>query len=138
MMILYFVLLAALAVVQLLLRWRAAGLERRYLRLATEADALVKAANTRGGNTNKPDPCQSARQQYQLAMLAMRRDRVEKKHAWWEAAAARLGQWRRGLLGYKGRLVPYLMGTLDLAGVAVLLSWLGMVPAPVKALFGVG
>ena len=77
MIVVYLSVLGLLAVSQVLLRWRAAGLERRYLKLAAQADALVKQTATRGGNTNKPDPAASAKQVYELARMALKRDRVE-------------------------------------------------------------
>ena len=96
----------------------------------------MKQTATRGGNTNKPDPASAAKQQYELARLALKRDRVEASHAGWEKAAGRLGNWRQGLASYKGKLLPYALGVLDVAGVVLTLSWLGIGPEQVRALLG--
>ncbi|MBY0228695.1 MAG: hypothetical protein K2W96_05380 [Gemmataceae bacterium] len=132
----YLLVLVLLAVAQVLLRWRAAGLERRYLKLAAQADALVKQAATRGGNTNRPDPAEAALRQYELARVALKRDRVETSHAGWERAAGRLGGLRTGMASWKGRVLPYLMGVLDVAGLVVVLHWLGIGPEQVASLLG--
>src|SRR4051794_27838707 len=64
MVVLYFALLLVLALVQIALRWRVARLEKRYVRVASEADALLKQVGLRPGNGNRADPLSSARQQF--------------------------------------------------------------------------
>src|SRR5262245_28647294 len=117
MLLLYLILLIELALVQRLIRWRVARLEKRFDRVAAEADALVKQSQTRGGNTNRPDPLVGARVQYQLARLAMKRDRVEAKYDKWESFSERFAAFRGRLAGFKGKLVPYLVGALDVGAV---------------------
>jgi hypothetical protein len=138
MIVLYLSLLALLAVLHVLLRWRASGLEQRYIQVSAEADALLKQASTKGGNTNKPDPYQAARQQYELALVVMRRDDVERAYMWWQGAAERFGSWVSGLLSYKGRVLPYLMGVVDVAAVVFVLAWLKLGLPQLQALVGLG
>ncbi len=136
MIVFYLLLLLALAALHLLLHLRAVWLERAYMRVTAEADALAKAGATRGGNTNKPDPYSAAKQQYELALATLRRDRVENAYNWWQGAAERLGHWRKGLAAYKGRVVPYLFGTLDVAAVVFLAHRLGITLSHALALVG--
>jgi len=126
MLLLYVILLIELYLVQRLLRWRVARLEKRYGRVATEADALVKASQTRGGTIGRPDPLVGARQQYQLARLAMKRERVEARYASWLSFSERFAAFRGRLAGFKGKLVPYVVGAADVAGVVVALQKFGV------------
>jgi hypothetical protein len=136
MIVLYLLLLLLLASLHLLLHWRALWLERAYTRVCAEASALAKACSTRGGNTNKPDPYQAARQQYELALVTLRRDRVESAYAWWQAAADRIGSWRKALAAFKGKLLPYASGILDLVGAVTLSNWLRISAAHALSLLG--
>jgi hypothetical protein len=122
----YLSLLLVLALTQLLVRWRVARLEKRYARVAAEADALLKASSYRGGNCHRPDPLAAARQQYDLAEIARKRDRVEGRYTAWQGRSERLAYFRGRLRGYRGKLVPYVVGLLDLSGVVVLLNNLGV------------
>lgn len=136
MLLLYLVLLLELALVQFVLRRRVARLEGRYARVAAEADALVKQSQTRGGNTNRPDPLAGARLQYQLAQLAMKRDRIEARYASWQAFSERFAAFRSRLARFKGRLVPYLFGVLDVTGALVALQQIGLDAGRLTALIG--
>lgn len=136
MIVLYLLLLALLAALQLLLRWRASALERCYIQVSAEADALLKQSSTRGGNTNKPDPYQAARQQYELALVTVRRDGVERAYGWWQGAAERVGYWLSGLASYKGKVLPYLFGIVDVSAVVLTLAWLGVGLPQLQALVG--
>jgi len=126
MLLLYLVLLLELALVQRLVRWRVSRLEKRYVGIVAEADALVKQSQTRGGNTSRPDPLVGARQQYQLARLAMKRDRVEARYNSWQSFSERFAAFRGRLAGFKGKLVPYLVGVVDVAGTMVALHKFGI------------
>jgi hypothetical protein len=126
MIVLYVSLLIALAVTHLLVRRRVARLERQYTRVAAEADTLLKQTGHRGGNHNRPDPFVAAKQQLDLARLAIRRDRVEARYAAWQSFSERFGGLRKRLGGYQGKLLPYLVGAFDVAGVALTLNWVGV------------
>jgi hypothetical protein len=136
MLLLYVTLLIELFLVQRLLRWRVARLEKRFDRVAAEADALVKQSQTRGGNTNRPDPLVGARQQYQLARLAMKRDRVEARYDAWQAFSERFAAFRGRLAGFKGKLLPYLVGVADVTGAIVALHKFGIDVEQVRAMIG--
>lgn len=136
MILLYVFLLLALALTQWAVRWRVARLERRYARLAAEADTLAREGGYRGGNCNKADPCASARQQYQLAQVVLRRDRVEQRYARWQSGSERFARFRGRLAGFQGKVVPYFVGAVDVAGVVVLLHTLGVALTDLTALVG--
>ncbi len=119
MIVLYLFALIALAVLHALVRFRVSRLEKRFARTAAEADSLLKASQSRGGN-NRPDPYQSVKQQYELALLALKRDHSEARYGRWQAFSERFGASRRRLGGYRGRLLPYLCGLVDVAGVVLL------------------
>ncbi|MFO0843489.1 MAG: hypothetical protein U0797_13990 [Gemmataceae bacterium] len=136
MSVLYVSLLIALALVQLLLRLRVNRLEKRYVRVATEAHALLNKSGTRRGNSNQADPLTAARAQYELAQLGLKRDRAEARYLAGQASAEKLGRLRGRLASYKGRLLPYAVGALDVVGALLLLDRYGVGVAQVKALLG--
>lgn len=133
MLVLYVAVLVALALVQVALRWRVARLERRFVRVAAAADALLKQANVRGGN-NRADPFVALRQQHQLTQLALKRDRVESRYASWQALSERFARFRARLFGYKGKVLPYLVGALDVVAAVAALDHFGVGLEQVKAL----
>jgi len=120
MAVLYLCARLSLALLHLLVRVRVARLERRFVRVAAEADALIKASRTRGG-TNQTDPSAHAKQQYELARLALKRDRVEQRYTTWQARSERFAALRRRVVGYRGRLLPYVFGPVDVAGLMLLM-----------------
>ena len=136
MVVLYLALLLVLGLVQLLLRWRVSSLEKRYARVATEADTLLKQVAMRPGNSNRVDPLVSARQQFDLAVVATKRAEVEDRYSAWQSFTERFAQFRRRLAGFQGRVMPYLGGVLDVVFVVVLLDWLGVGVTEVKSLLG--
>jgi hypothetical protein len=137
MLVLYVSLLVALALVQVVLRWRVRRLERRFVRVAAEADTLLKHTGQRGG-TNRTDPFLAARQQYELARLGMKRDRVERRYTAWQSFCENFSRFRGRLTGYRGKVLPYLVGAFDVAFVIVALDQFGVGPEQVKALLGLG
>ena len=137
MVVLYLALLLVLGLVQVLLRWRVSRLEKRYVRVASEADTLLKQVVLRPGNSNRLDPLVSARQQFDLAVVATKRAEVEDRYSAWQAFTERFAHFRRRLAGFRGRALPYVGGVLDVAFVVVLLDWLGVGLAQVRALLGV-
>jgi hypothetical protein len=106
---------------------RARSLERRYIRAAQNAEKLAKEMSFRGGNCSLPDSFAVAKRQFELGRLVQIRDRFEEKFAKWEGRAATCRRWREGLLGRKGRVVPYLLGAVDMIGIALLLAVTGVV-----------
>src|SRR3954469_13850265 len=103
MFFLYLLARVFLASVHLLVRWRVARLEKRYARLAADADKLLKQSCVRGGNSNRPDPFLAAKQQHELALVALKRDRVENRYVSRQKFSERFGSFRRGVAGYRGR-----------------------------------
>ena len=136
MVVLYLALLLVLGLVQVLLRWRVSRLEKRYVRVASEADTLLKQVVLRPGNCNRLDPLVSARQQFDLAVVATKRAEVEDRYSAWQAFTERFAHFRRRLAGFQGKALPYVGGVLDVAFVVVLLDWLGVGLTEVKSLLG--
>jgi hypothetical protein len=138
MAFLYLLARLSFALVHLLVRWRVARLEKRYVRLAADADALLRKSCVRAGNSNSkaPDPFLAARQQHELALLATKRDRVEERYLSGQKFSERFGGFRRGLAGYRGRLVPYLFGLLDVSAVALALNHFEVSVSQVRSLVG--
>ena len=128
MIFLYTSVLLLLGVTRFLFRRRAAWLEKKYVRVAKEADRLLRQSSWRDGNSNKPDAYQAAKRQYQLGRLAQKRDRVEAKFTSWQAAADRVGRWSTAVRNWKGRTLPYTFGALDVAGALYLIDTLGVAP----------
>jgi len=135
MLVVYVAVLVLLALVQVALRWRVARLERRFIKVAAQADALLKQSHVRTG-TNRADPFVALRQQHQLTQLALKRDRVESRYAAWQSFSEAFARFRRRLSGFKGKVLPYAFGALDVAAVFVALDQLGVGVEQVKALLG--
>jgi hypothetical protein len=125
MIFLYTSLLVLLALAHWLYKRRAASLERKYVRVSRQADAVLRHANTRPGNGNRTDAYEAAKRQYMLALLATRRDKVEGRYTAWQTRADRLARLRARLAGWKGRKLPYSFGALDVAGTLALIDYLG-------------
>ena len=129
MILLYGFVMATLVLAAWLTGRRARGIERRYVRVAREADQLAKQLSYRGGNCNLPDPFSMARRQYELGRLVQVRDRLEEKHDVWENRAESCRKLRRSWLQRRGRLVPYLLGMVDVSGLTALLAATGLTDA---------
>jgi hypothetical protein len=112
-------------VAHFLITRRVAALEKKYSRIVRDADALLRQSNYRDGNSNRQDPYQSAKRQYQLALLAQKRDRMETSYSTWHRRAERMGKFRHRLRSWKGRKLPYTFGVLDVAGAMYLIDYLG-------------
>ena len=124
MILLYTLGLLVLGVSTFITQRRARALERKYIRAAQQADQLAKELSYKGGNSNQADLFVTARRQYELGRLVQLRDRLEGKYDRWEAFTEYFRRLRKGLLLWKGRFVPYLLGVLDVAVIvtALLLS----------------
>jgi hypothetical protein len=125
MIFLYTCLLLLLAGAHFLTRRRVRALEKKYTRIASEADELLRKGQFRCGNGNRQDPYQNARQQYQLALLAEKRERTEARYTAWQGRAERLAKLRARVRGWKGRKLPYTLGVLDVVGTLALIDYLG-------------
>ncbi len=126
MIILYTALLLLVGVAHLLIKRRVAALEKRYARVAGEAEELLRQGNYREGNSNRQDPYQSAKRQYKLAMLAEKRDSVESAFVRWDRRSERFAKLRERLRAWKGRKLPYTFGALDVAFVLSAIDYLGV------------
>ena len=135
MLVLYVALLLVFALVQVVLRWRVGRLERRFIRVAADADQLLKQSTLRGG-TNRVDPFVSIRQQHQLTQMALKRDRVETRYATWQSLSETFARFRARLFGYQGKVLPYLLGGFDVAVVLVALDQYGISVEQIKTLIG--
>jgi hypothetical protein len=125
MIFLYTALLILVGVAHFLIKRRVASLEKKYSGVVKEADDLLRQTNYRDGNSNRPDPYQSAKRQYKLAMLADKRDRMEASYSTWHRRSERLGKLRHRLRAWKGRKLPYTFGVLDVASALALIDYLG-------------
>jgi hypothetical protein len=125
MIFLYTMLLLLVGVVYFLSKRRAAALEKKYSKVAKDADELLRKSNYRDGNSNRQDPYQNAKRQYQLALLAHKRDRMETSYCTWHQRAERLSKLRQKLGAWKGRKLPYTFGALDVACVMSAIDYLG-------------
>lgn len=125
MIFLYTVLLLLVGVAYFLTKRRVASLEKKYSRIVKDADDLLRQSNHREGNSNRQDPYQNAKRQYQLAMLAQKRDRMETTYGAWHRRAERLSKFRQRLRAWKGRKLPYTFGVLDVACAMSLVDYFG-------------
>jgi hypothetical protein len=125
MLLLYTALLILVGVAYFLVKRRVASLEKKYSGVVKEADDLLRQSGQRDGNSNRQDPYQSAKRQYQLALVAQKRDRMETSYSRWHRRAERLGKLRHRLRSWKGRKLPYTFGVLDVVGALSLIDALG-------------
>lgn len=125
MIFLYTALLLLVGVVHFLIKRRVAALEKKYSSVVKEADDLIRQGNYREGNSNRPDPYQTAKRQYKLALLAEKRDRMETRYSTWHRRAERLSKLRQRLRAWKGRKLPYTFGALDVACAMSLVDYFG-------------
>jgi hypothetical protein len=124
MIVLYTLLIVLLAVMHFLFRRRARALEKKYVRVSKQADDLLRQPY-RVGNSNRADACESAKRQYQLAMIATRRDKVERQYNRWQDRSERTAKWLAALRRWKGRKLPYTFGVLDVIGLMALIDYCG-------------
>lgn len=135
MVVLYLFARTFLAFVHLLVKWRVWRLEKRFVRIAAEADALL-ASNAKRGGTNRADPFVVAKLQYDLALLAKKRDGVEERYLSWQKSSERFGALRRRVAGYRGRLLPYFFGLVDVTAVVLALNQYGIDVTQMRSMMG--
>jgi hypothetical protein len=125
MIFVYSLALFLLGLVNFLIKRRVASLEKKYLRVAREADQLVRQPVLREGNSNRNDPCQAAKRQYLLGLLTQKRDRIETRYTGWQALSERMLKLAAHVRGWKGRTLPYTFGARDVAFFLTLADYLG-------------
>ena len=127
MIFLYTLVLLLLGSAYFLCKRRVAALEKKYTRVAKEADALVRQPSYREGNSGRlaADPYSIAKRQYQLGLLAQKRDRLEGRYASWQDRTDRFGKFLGRVRHWKGRKLPYTFGVLDFAGALALIDYFG-------------
>jgi hypothetical protein len=125
MIILYTFVLLFLGAIKWLIDRKAGRLERKFARIAKAADELLRQPQLRGGTTKQPDPAQIAKRQYLIGQLVQKRDRLEAKYDAWQGAAEKFRRVIARVRNWKGRLLPYSLGVLDVIGVLVLADYPG-------------
>lgn len=113
MILLYTMLLFLLGAINFLVIWRARVMERKYVRVVAELEAMLREPEYKPGNSNKFDPCITAKRTLILGELVQKRDRVEAKYFGWQRRADRVGAWVKNLLDWKGKKLPYTLGAVD-------------------------
>ncbi len=131
---LYTLLLLFLAALQVLIDRRAARLERKYARAARDVDRLAREPLYKGGNNSRPDLTVTAKRQYQLGLLAQKRDRLEAKNEAWQVARDRVAGLAARVRAWKGKKLPYTLGALDVGFVLYLIDTFGLGPVNVRGL----
>jgi hypothetical protein len=127
MIVLYAIGLALLGLAGFVTSRRAGRLERKYVAAAKGAERLAYELSVRNGNRNHLDQFTSARKTYELGRAVQKRDRLESKYARWEARGERIAWLRKRLVTWKGRMLPYTLGAVDVALVITALNYMGAV-----------
>jgi hypothetical protein len=116
MILIYAIGVVLLGLASLLTARRARSVEKKYVHIAKAADQLAKELNVREGNSNKiTDTLSLARKNYELGCVVSRRDRLETKYDKWVARTDWFNRLRTRIVNWKGRLVPYMLGVIDVA-----------------------
>jgi hypothetical protein len=126
MLLLYTLLLLLLGVARFMIARRVASLEKRCARVAKQTDKLVRESPYRDGNSGRADPFQVAKRQFQLGLLAQKRERLEDKHLSWQRRVKKFGNMVDGLRNWKGKKLPYTFGVLDVMLLLTLIDYLAL------------
>lgn len=126
MILLYTTLLTLLGLVKLLVSMRTRALERKFVGLAAAVGQLLRESELKPGNTNKTDPCASAKRVLALGQLVDKRDRVEAKYFAWQRWTDRLSGLMSKLSDWKGKKLPYTLGAIDVWMLFGLVDYLGV------------
>jgi hypothetical protein len=126
MILVYTCLLLLLGVAKFLVGRRVAWLQARYERLAREVSRRASEPLYREGNSRRPDSYLSAKNQYLLGQLILRKDRLEDRYCRWLGRSERLAKWYTAARHWKGRKLPYTFGVLDVSAVLWLIDYLGV------------
>jgi hypothetical protein len=125
MIFLYTLAVVLLGAAHFVVKRRAVALEKKFVRVSREADGVLRQQACRPGGLTRNDPYEFAKRQYQLALLARKRDGVESRYTRWQHRSERLAKLRARLRGWKGRKLPYTFGVLDVTGGLALIDYLG-------------
>jgi hypothetical protein len=126
MILLYTSLIFVLGAASFLIGRRVKALEKKYAKAAKEADALLKQFSYKDGNSNRADPCVTAKRQFMLGLMVQKRDRVEAKYVAWQGLADRFRRYVSALKSWKGKKLPYTFGAVDVACMMGLVDYLGV------------
>ena len=126
MILLYTLLLFLLGTIMWLIRMHARVLERKFMRVAAAVEAMLRQPDTKPGNSNKADPCLSAKRTLLLGQLVAERDRVEAKHFAWQRRADRMTGWFTAVREWQGKKLPYTLGAVDVWMLMHLIDYLGV------------
>jgi hypothetical protein len=130
MMFFYLFLLLLLLLARVLVNRRVTRLGRKYERAARTARELLSLPVYKQGNNSKPDLTAQAKQQYLLGQVVEQRDRVEARYVAWQARADRFTRALTRIRSWKGRVIPYVFGAVDLAMVLAFLTLYGLIEFP--------
>jgi hypothetical protein len=108
---LYAVFLAAVGGLKWALVRRAARTEKKYTAAALAAQQAARPVKP--GNAASGDALATAKRQYELGRLVQVRDALEARYLYWQAKADQVGAYLRRQRAARGRLVPYLLGIVD-------------------------
>lgn len=124
MILVYTGLILILAVAGWLMQRRVARLERKYSRLAKQAQQVALEPAYKAGT--RLDPCQIAKRHFQLGLLVQKRDRVEGKVHRWQAVADRVHSATNRLKSWKGKKLPYTFGVVDVSCLLYAIDYAGV------------
>jgi hypothetical protein len=125
MLLLYVVLLLLLVVAKLLVSKRVASLEKKYATVARATDELFRGPLKKPGNAGTPDPYASAKHAYLVGQAVEKRELVEGKYMGWQKTADRFTRLVASVRGWKGRVLPYALGAVDVLLVLSTLDYMG-------------
>jgi hypothetical protein len=87
---------------------------------------MLRQPDYKPGNSNKLDPCISAKRTLLLGQLVADRDRVEAKHFAWQRWADRMTGWFTAVREWQGKKLPYTLGAVDVWMLMHLIDYLGV------------
>jgi hypothetical protein len=124
MILLYTGVLFVLVVAAFVVKHRAGALEKKFARVSGTVQSLALEPAFKPGN--RMDACQIAKRQFQLGVLAEKRDRALAKYVAWQASAEKVNGWVARLQGWKGKKLPYTFGVLDVSCLLYAVDYLGV------------
>jgi hypothetical protein len=124
MIFIYTGLVLILAIAGFLIQRRVARLERKYGRIAKQAQQVALEPAFKPGA--RLDPCQIAKRQYVLGLLVQKRDKVESKVHAWQAFADRFKGTTARVKGWKGKKLPYTFGAVDVSCLLYAVDYAGL------------
>jgi hypothetical protein len=113
MMLLYTLLVFLLGAAKLLIQRKASALARKYSQVAQQTDKMLRETVYKEGNSARLDPYQTAKKHYLLGCMVEKKERLEAKHFSWQARAERFGKFVARVRGWRGKVLPYVVGATD-------------------------